>query len=143
MVDQIPTAASWNFDTWLEGTHILVESGPGGPRVMTFTANAAITAGMFTEFATGTVVNVIADSSLISAGIAVETAASGAHIPILMTGIVRGATASGAITPGQRCIGAGAPSGAIKAGTTAGEVIATAISAASTTGATIICFVHH
>ena len=110
---------------------------------MTFTANAPITAGQFLEWGAGTVMNIITNASLVSAGIAVESAASGAHVPVLLEGIVRGAIASGAINPGQRCIGAGAPAGAIQAGTTAGQVISTCISAATVTGQAIIVFVHH
>lgn len=143
MVDQIPTGAVWNFDTWLEGTNILFEPGAGGPRVMTFTANAALTAGQMVEFGAGTVLNIIADSSLVSAGVVTETTASGAHAPVMMEGLARGVTASGAITVGVRVIGAGAPAGAVKSGTTAGEVIGTALTAASTTGNTILLFVHH
>lgn len=143
MVDQIPTGAVWNFDTWLEGTNILFESGSGGPRVMTFTANAAITAGQIVDMQTGSVVQPAADSSTTTQGIATETAASGAHVPIMMEGLARGVTASGAITAGVRVIAAGAPAGSVKSGTTAGQVIGTALTVATTTGGTILLFVHH
>jgi len=140
LVDQIPTAASWNFDTWLEGTNILVEPGPGGPEVMTFTANAALTAGQWTAFATGTVVGIPADTTTTAAGVAVESAASGAHVPILLHGIVRGITASGSFSPGNRLVTAGAPAGAVKyaSAPSAETMIGYAITAATTTGQLVI-----
>jgi len=39
-------------------------------------------------------------------GVATETAASGAHVPVCINGVVRGVVASGAITAGQRVEGA-------------------------------------
>ena len=139
-----PTGAVWNWDYYGEGSNILVEPNHGGAaRVMGFTATAAITAGQVLEIETGTVVNVAADSSSVTIGVATQTFASGAHGPVCVTGVVRGVTASGAITAGARVIAAGAPAGSVKSGTTAGEVIGTAITAATTTGNTIVLFVHH
>jgi len=138
-----PTGAVWNWDYYGEGTNILIEPGPGGPHVMSFTANATVVAGYCLDIRTGTVVQATSDGSATTIGIPTEAAASGAHVPVCITGVVRGVTASGAITAGARVIGAGAPTGAVKSGTTAGEVIGTAITAATTTGSTIVLFVHH
>lgn len=110
---------------------------------MSWTANAAVTAGQCVAVAGASVVGIAADASLVTAGIATETAASGAHVPVAMFGIVRGVTASGAITAGARVIAAGAPAGSVKSGTTAGEVIGSALTLASTTGDTILLYVHH
>ncbi len=144
MSSYYPTGAVWNWDYYGEGTNILIEPNHGGAaRVMGFTSSAAITAGMCLDFNAGTTVEVAADSSLLTIGIATESFASGAHGPVCATGVVRGVTASGAINPGQRVIAAGAPAGSVKAGTTAGEVIGTAITASTTTGQTIVLFVHH
>lgn len=110
---------------------------------MTFTANAACTAGQVVDMQTGSVVQPAADTSTTTIGVATESAASGAHVPIMMEGLARGVTASGAITAGVRVIAAAVPAGAVKSGTTAGDVIGTALTAATTTGSTIILFVHH
>ena len=144
MSTNYPTSEAWNWDYYGEGTHILVEPNHGGAaRVMGFTAETAITAGQCLSIDTGTVVTIAPDSSAQTIGIATETFASGAHGPVCATGVVRGVTASGAITAGVRVIAAGAPAGSVKSGTTAGEVIGTAITAATTTGNTIVLFVHH
>jgi hypothetical protein len=139
LVDQIPSA-SWHWDTYLEGTHIVLEAVTS--RVWTFTANAAITAGYGVELATGSVVNPISDNSLVGIGVATETAASGAHVPVAINSLVRGVTASGAITAGQRVQGAG--SGQFKSwyvtSTRADSIMGVAITAASA-GGTFILYV--
>jgi len=111
MVDysKIPGSA-FNWDTFMEGSHFSLE--PTTHRVWTFTANAAITAGNCVEFAAAGVLNVSTDNSTVAAGIAMETASSGTHCPVLMAGLVRGVTASGAITCGKRIIAG--PSGKVK-----------------------------
>ena len=138
-----PSTTVWNWDYYGEGSNILIQPGEGGPLVMSFTANATCTAGQCVDIQTGTVVQPAADSSATTAGIVTESFASGAHGPVCANGVVRGVTASGAITAGARVIAAGAPAGSVKSGTTAGEVIGTAITASSTTGATIVLYVHH
>ena len=139
-----PTGAVWNWDYYGEGTNILVEPDHGGAaRVLGFTFNSAQTAGNVVAIAAGTVVDTPADGSLYTIGVVTQTTASGAHGPVCVTGVVRGVTASGAITAGARVIAAGAPAGSVKSGTTAGEVIGTAITAAAATGNTIVLFVHH
>lgn len=137
-------ASAWNWDYYGEGTNILVEPSHGGAsRIMGFTFNSAQTAGNVVAIAAGTVVDTPGDGSLYTIGVVIQTTASGAHGPVCATGVVRGVTASGAITAGARVIAAGAPAGSVKSGTTAGEVIGTAITAATTTGNTIVLFVHH
>jgi len=139
------TSAVWNWDYYGEGTNILIEPNHGGAaRVMGFTANQNITAGWVLELATGTVVQPGAATSLVTIGVATETFASGAHGPVCVTGVVRGVTASGAVAVGQRLLSAGIPVGAVVAGTTAGEVIGTAITATpAAPNSTLVMFVHH
>lgn len=102
----IPTTTVWNWDLYTEGTHILLEAGPGGPRIMSWTATAAVTAGNGVEIAAGSVVTPITTTSVVGLGVVTETAASGAHVPVCINGVVRGVVASGAITAGARVEGA-------------------------------------
>lgn len=107
MAVNIPTAAAWNWDLYTEGTHILLEPGPGGPRIMSWTTNVAVTAGNGVEETTGAVVQLITNQSVTGLGVVTETAASGAHVPVCIEGVVRGVTASGTIAAGRRVEGAG------------------------------------
>ena len=102
----IPTTTAWNWDLYTEGTHILLESGPGGPRIMSWTTTAVVVAGNGVEIAAGSVVTPITTASTVGLGVVTESAASGAHVPVCINGVVRGVVASGAIGAGQRVEGA-------------------------------------
>ena len=106
MATIIPTTTAWNWDLYAEGTHILLEPGPGGPRIMSWTAAAAVTAGNGVEIQIGSVVIPITTTTVVGLGVVTETAASGAHVPVCINGVVRGVVASGAIVAGARVEGA-------------------------------------
>lgn len=101
-IHYIPDNASWNWAEFFEGQHILVHAGPGGPDVFTSIANTAIVAGQGVEFAAHGWLGVGSSGSKVGAGVAINSAPSGGKVSYCIKGRVRGVTAAGSITAGNR-----------------------------------------
>ena len=133
-------SSAWNWDYYGEGTNILVDRWAN---VKGFTFNSAQTAGAVVKISAAGIVDTPGTDDIAQFGVVMETTASGAHGPVVVEGIVRGVTASGAISAGQKLHTAAVPAGSVYHPTTptAGEIVGTAVTAASATGQLIAMYV--
>lgn len=140
MSTQYPTASGWNYDYYGEGSNILVDRWAN---IKGFTFNSTQVAGAVVKITTGTVVDTPSTDDAGTFGVVLQATASGAHGAVITHGMVRGVVASGAISAGQRVHAAAAPVGSVYYHSTpvAAEIVGTAVTAATTTGSTIVLYV--